>query len=536
MQLFSDADRRFSEAVSQLAYTNPFLPERIEREKAVLGRQFNEPRSVWSRRVEEEQTRPNVLKIRERVDAVVDKTHGRLKAQDARRDAIAEPDRTLYQDLVHYVLYYRYWASFSAAISASDPRDQKVPFWEDFRRDFVHLLAPVLGPDTAAREARHLFACLFQLRRAFHHTFNFIVGASPSAARLRARIWQSIFTHDVRRYRRSLFDKMGDITTLITGPSGTGKELVARAIGLSRFLPFDPRQQRFDADPHGLFSAVNLSALSPSLIESELFGHRRGAFTGATEDRTGWLEACPPLGTVFLDEIGELDASIQVKLLRVLQDRAFQRLGDTTERHFEGKIVAATNRDLAHEMLAGRFREDLYYRLCSDLITTPSLAEQLAEAPDDLPNLVRYLAQRICSDEADALADEVVEWVTANLGADYAWPGNIRELEQCVRNILVHKEYCPLAATGDGSQGGSPPAVRPGNGAAADTGHHEAAASLARRIADEMAHARLTAEELLQHYCTLVYATAGSYEATARQLKLDRRTVKSKVNLALLDS
>jgi transcriptional regulator with GAF, ATPase, and Fis domain len=102
------------------------------------------------------------------------------------------------------------------------------------------------------------------------------------------------------------------------------------------------------------------------LIESELFGHRRGAFTGALADRAGWMEVCPPAGAVFLDEIGEVDSSIQVKLLRVLQSRAFQPLGGTDTRRFEGKIIAATNRDLPVEIRAGRFREDFYYRLCSD--------------------------------------------------------------------------------------------------------------------------------------------------------------------------
>src|SRR4030095_10303350 len=118
----------------------------------------------------------------------------------------------------------------------------------------------------------------------------------------------------------------------------------------------------------GPFYALNPSALSPTLIESELFGHRRGAFTGAVQDRAGWLEVCPATGTVFLDEIGELDPAIQVKLLRVLQSRTFQRLGDTRDRPFLRKLIAATNRDLGREMAAGEFRKDFYYRLCSDFV------------------------------------------------------------------------------------------------------------------------------------------------------------------------
>ena len=185
---------------------------------------------------------------------------------------------------------------------------------------------------------------------------------------------------------------MGDVTTLVIGPSGTGKELVARSIGLARYIPFDPAGGCFAESFAESFHAVNLSALSPTLIESELFGHRKGSFTGAVVDRQGWFEVCPPLGTVFLDEIGELDPTIQVKLLRVLQSRGFQRMGETSDREFHGKIIAATNRDLAAAMRGGQFREDFYYRLCADVIHTPSLREQLAEAPDDLPAILDALA------------------------------------------------------------------------------------------------------------------------------------------------
>src|SRR5437879_1939822 len=186
----------------------------------------------------------------------------------------------------------------------------------------------------------------------------------------------------MRRYRRGLYDRMGDVTTLVVGPSGTGKELIARAIALSRFIPFDARTSRFTED-FALFHPLNLSALAPTLIESELFGHHRGAFTGALQDRIGWLEKCGPCGTVFLDEIGDVDAGIQVKLLRVLQSRTFERLGETTPRQFRGKIIAATNRDLAAEIQAGRFRAAFYYRLCADIVATPPLAEQLRDAPDE---------------------------------------------------------------------------------------------------------------------------------------------------------
>jgi transcriptional regulator with GAF, ATPase, and Fis domain len=304
---------------------------------------------------------------------------------------------------------------------------------------------------------------------------------------------------------------MGDFTTLITGPSGTGKELVARAIALSRYIPFDARSQSFVEDFSGSFHALSLSALSPTLIESELFGHRRGAFTGALDDRTGHLEICPAYGTVFLDEIGEIDPLIQVKLLRVLQSRVFQRLGDTQERVFGGKILAATNRDLAVEMASGHFRRDFYYRLCSDMIQTPSLHEQLQHSPGELHDLVLFIARREAGDEAESLTQEVVDWVNKSLGRDYAWPGNFRELEQCVRNVLLRREYRP-----------------PAPAAALAT---DAAGNLCRRLTA----GDLSADELLRGYCTLIYARCHSYEETARRLKIDRRTAKAKIDADLLE-
>ena len=262
----------------------------------------------------------------------------------------------------------------------------------------------------------------------------------------------------------------------------------------------------FPGEDAAAFFPINISALSPTLVESELFGHRRGAFTGAVADRKGWLEICPDFGSVFLDELGDLDPAIQVKLLRVIETRTFHPVGDTAGRQFRGKLIAATNRDLPAAMRQGRFREDLYYRLCSDQVTTPSLAEQLADSPDLLRDLVVHMARRVAGEEARELAAEVEAWIAANLGADYPWPGNFRELEQCVRNVLIRHNYRP-AATAVGSP--------------------------AEEFLRDARAGRLTADALLRRYVTLVYTETGSYEETARRLALDRRTVKSKVDRAL---
>jgi transcriptional regulator with GAF, ATPase, and Fis domain len=379
-----------------------------------------------------------------------------------------------------------------------------VDFYPVFRADTEARFAlPGLREALGPQDAPHLFASAFQIRRAFHNIFRSLVGGSLPMARLRAAIWQSIFSHDLVRYRRVLHARMGDFATLITGPSGTGKELVARAIALSRYIPYEPKRGGFAGDFTTGFFPLNLAALSPTLIESELFGHRRGAFTGALADRAGWMEVCPPAGAVFLDEVGEIDTGIQVKLLRVLQSRTFQPLGGTESRRFEGKIIAATNRDLRAEIRAGRFREDFYYRLCSDQLATPSLREQLDAAPDDLGTLVTHIAGRLLGeDEAGEFAASALAWIEKNLGARYAWPGNFRELEQCMRNLLLRGEYRPTG-----------PLVR---GAAEDW----------NTLIESGA---LTAEELLRRYTRLVFAQARTIEETARRLDLDRRTVKARL-------
>jgi DNA-binding NtrC family response regulator len=507
MHVLSDREREVVEAISRLAFCNPFTPERLRLERQVLGEAFTPFDVVWHAQTDAAGANPNVPGIAARALELAEGLRARLVS--AKAPKLRGSELELYRDLVFYVVYSRYELRLFEGIhgAGGEGRSGSFGFYRDFLADLERYLdLPVLREHRV--DAEHLFACFFQIRRAFHFTFRSIVGGSMPAAELRERVWQSIFTHDLRRYQRALYRSMGDVTTLVTGPSGTGKELVARAIGYSRYIPFDARALRFRESWDESFYPLNLAALSPTLIESELFGHRRGAFTGAVADRVGWFEVCPPLGTVFLDEIGEIEPAIQVKLLRVLETRTFQRLGETRSRRFQGKVVAATNRDLSREMREGRFRADLYYRLCSDILETPSLRERIAAAPEELSNLVLFLAERSVGEELAAeVAREVEEWIARNLGTGYPWPGNVRELAQCVNNILIRREYRP-AGSGSG-------------------GIHE-------RLAEEILAGGLTAEEVLRRYCTLVYARTGSYEEAARHLELDRRTVKSRVDLELL--
>src|SRR5581483_11082991 len=421
MAVFSKQEHQFLSAVAQLGYGNPFLPERIAHEKAALGRDFIPGGQVWSASVSDPDAEPpNVTAIYKKLNPLMEGLPARLNAAPDLRDE----DVTLYEESVHYLLYQRYHANFVAAHG-------KWRFYREFLADWNRFCRLPAKRWESSLNPAHVFACLRQIQRAFHHIYDNIIGNSMPAARLRASIWQSIFTHDMRRYRRAMYRKMGDFPTLITGPSGTGKELIARAIAAARYVPFDPERMEFPGpikeDASGdSFLPINIAALSPALIESELFGHRRGSLTGAIGDRKGWLEACAPWGSVFLDELGEMDLAIQVKLLRVIETRMFSAVGDTVLRSFHGKLIAATNRDLPAEIRAGRFREDLYYRLCADLIPTPSLADQVRDSPPVLSELLLYMTQRTVGEEAPRCLPEIEAWIAKNLPADYTWPGNYR--------------------------------------------------------------------------------------------------------------
>ena len=501
-------DQQLLAQLSQLALRNPFSPERIELEQSVLGKDFHpEDMIAWSRRhTPTEEERPNVTRLAGASRAIIQ----RVQQEVAQGKSISDQSLKDYWNVTIYALLYRHIVPLPPAKMMQPKTTAKT--WDAFEADYRQLVNLPGLTEAHTQPATQIFAFLCQIHRAFYNIFTFILGDSLPSAKLRASVWQSIFTCDLQRYRCGLFARMSDLPSLITGPSGTGKELVARAIGLSQFIPFDPVKKCFTASDEGSFSPLNLSAMSPNLIESELFGHRKGSFTGAIADRKGWLELCQPSGAVFLDEIGELDPMLQVKLLRVVQQRTFSRTGDTTEIRFVGKLIGATNRNLSDEMKAGRFREDLYYRLCADRIQTPSLRQQLDDRPEDLYSLTQHLANKIAGDGSGPLAEQAVEWIQTNLGPNYPWRGNIRELEQCISSIMIRNEYAPSDSLGSQTQ------------------------STAGQWTAEAIECRLTADQLLGRYCTWLYHHAGSYEAAAKVLEIDRRTVKAKIIEPMLET
>lgn len=515
--IFSPLDRTAAERLTRLAYTNPFLPERVNLERQILGRDFESAPPVLHREAgfRFDVLHPNIAKLNAVTRRVVERARERLLATPSPEAA----ELQLYGDVCLFSLYLLIETDLDVRVGSTAAIARSSDWsdcWRRFSPEFDRLLKISGRSSIVPHTPEHAFAVFFQIARAFLHIYEHILGSSKAATQLRASVWESIFSHDLRRYSHWLYRHMDQIATLVTGPSGSGKELVAKAIGVSQYIPFDARRAVFICDHGAAFQAVNLSALPLTLIESELFGHHKGAFTGATAARIGWLEQCPQEGAVFLDEIGELDVTLQVKLLRVLQTRAFSRVGETTERKFRGKLIAATNRNLTDEMHAGRFRPDLFYRLCADQIVTPSLHEQLQEVPDDLHHYVSHVARRIFGEDSNDMDDFVAEteqWIEQNLSPHYAWPGNIRELEQCVRNLLIHRNYQP-AQFHQKSQ---------------------TATSLDRFLSDIKATS-LSRDQLDGRYFALVLSRSANLEEAASRLGVDRRTLKRLLDQEFYDA
>lgn len=210
-----------------------------------------------------------------------------------------------------------------------------------------------------------------------------------------------------------------DLTVLISGESGTGKELVARAIHLH-----SSRAKK-------VFVSINCGTLTETLLESELFGYERGAFTGAHQKKKGLFEAAHT-GTIFLDEIGEMSPSCQVKLLRVLQESAFRPIGGHLEVSVDVRIIAATNRDLAEESTTGRFRSDLFYRIAVLTINTPALRSR----PSDIPILIQHFLDQAQKTLTRSQKHKFEDHAIAMLST-YGWPGNVRQLRHVVERLVA---------------------------------------------------------------------------------------------------
>ena len=306
------------------------------------------------------------------------------------------------------------------------------------------------------------------------HGFENIIGVSPAMQEVFATIRQAAPTR---------------ATVLIQGESGTGKELVARALHQC-----SPRRD-------GPFVPVHCAALAPTLLESELFGHEKGAFTGAVERRRGRFELADG-GTLFLDEIGEIDAALQVKILRVLEERKFERVGGTETVSVDVRLVAATNRDLRKKVAEGTFREDLFYRLYVVNLTLPPLRDR----DGDIVLLAQHYLKTLAAENGKqevAITPEAMDALVA-----YSWPGNVRELRNVIERMVVLGTGAKLT-------------VRDLPAALRAAGAGKAASSRAGRVLRD-AERQLIEDALRRH--------KDNRTAAARDLGISRRTLHRKLN------
>jgi sigma-54 dependent transcriptional regulator, flagellar regulatory protein len=470
LRRLSDPEREFLVQLAEVAFSNPFSHKRAELvARMAPGTPFGD-----------------VTANREALARVANARLGRLLEEPG---SLTPQERPLLEPALLYVCYHRFVPQIDALIErqAKGGAPQPVRFAEEAIGALVH-------SGFAEERAARFFSLFFQLRRAFFFIVGSLAGDCPSMLRLREALWNNVFTHDMRGYEAALWNRMEDFSTLFLGETGTGKGQAAAAIGRSAYIPFDVAQGRFAANFADSFIAINLSQYPEQLIESELFGHRKGSFTGAIDHHQGVFERCSAHGALFLDEIGEVSIPVQIKLLQVLQERTFTALGGHEKKRFSGRVIAATNRSLDALRRDGRFREDFFYRLCSDVIEVPTLRQRIAESPAELELLVRLLVGRIAGSQDPGVVLEALE---RDLPKGYPWPGNVRELEQAVRRILLTGHYRPQALT---------------------------AADEADSFTERLRMGELTAEELLAGYSRMLYRRVGTYAEVAKRTGLDPRT------------
>jgi hypothetical protein len=475
----SPHDRKFFELVSRAAFSNPFSDARIELDLKIAG---------GSQDVSSKERVPRMYHV------VAEKVRN-LEAEDkADVRLYAEKDRYTIQSVFLFDVFYRFIEDFDRLIlDQIKVGDRSCPV--PFARSAISLM---IQRGFTATEARWFFAMFYQLRRAFYFIDRTLVGSGPSMRQLRLHLWNDVFTHDILWYGRYLWNRMEDFSTLLLGETGTGKGTAAAAIGRSGFIPYDEKKGCFAESFTRSFISINLSQYPETLIESELFGHKKGAFTGAIDHHEGLFARCSPYGSIFLDEIGDLSIPVQIKLLKVLEERTFSPVGSHEKGRFSGRIIAATNKPVDELRHKGLFRDDFFYRLCSDIITVPPLRQRLQENPRELDEILNHLIFRMIGETSQELARMVQSVIDTDLGKYYTWPGNVRELEQAVRRILLTRHYRGEVIMSD----------------------------LRTQLFSGIATGSLDAHNVLTTYCTLLYEQFGTYEEVARRTKLDRRTVK----------
>ena len=485
----TNGERSFFELVRAAIAANPFSDTRKELDLQIAGSYAERPAS----RIVDGAVR----EVKSRIQKLVTEDRAHIKQY---RGA----DRQLVRSAFLFDTFHRLIPQFDQLIIEQvQAGDRPLPVYFA-----TEALARLRNRGFSNEEACRYFELFFQMRRAFYFIQESLVGRCPCMIRLRESLWNTIFTHSIHLYDEHLWNRMEDFSTMILGPTGAGKGTAAAAIGRSGYIPFDTKKNAFLENFTSAFISINLSQFSETLIESELFGHRKGAFTGAIENYQGVFDRCSPFGSILLDEIGEVSQPIQIKLLQVLQARCFAPVGDHEKRRFSGRVIAATNRPLSQIRERCIWREDFFYRLCSDIIMIPSLAQRISEDRDELELLLNHTTQRILGRPSPELVQQLCDQIFEQLGQDYPWPGNVRELEQCVRRMLVSRRYSPFQEV-----------EKP---------------DLERRLKQGIAKGELDAQTLIAGYCHLLYERHGTYEAVAQRTQLDRRTAKKYIHQGMV--
>lgn len=482
MNILQAEQRDFFTQISELAFVNPFSEQRERADSHLLN------------------IAPRSLNSCQRIERMQELLETRLKQlqplSEFRLDAYPGKDREILEYAWLFYQFHRFQPHFSQFIDAQQ-RAGDEPLELFFAGDLIDCFRRTGFSDIETTKYIGLF---YQLQRGYYFINDSLSGDCSSIIELRMRLWNNIFTFNPHWYLDHLLGRMEEFSTLLLGATGSGKSLVAHAIGCSGFIPFDLQTRRFRESFTRSFQAINLAQYPASLLESELFGHKKGAFTGAIDNHQGLFARCSAYGAVFIDEIGDIDIPTQVKLLNVIQDRTFSPVGSHEKRRFSGRVISATNRDIEQLRRDGQFRDDLYYRLCSDVIVVPSLRQRLAQNPAELNTLIAGLLQRVIAHPDANLVRRIEKRIRASVPEDYSWPGNVRELEQCIRRICLtgsyHAGQCRQREDRQSTQ-------------------------TWQENSDE-----ISAQQLLRNYCRLLYDRHGSYEAVARITRLDRRTAK----------
>ncbi|MBF0453041.1 MAG: sigma 54-interacting transcriptional regulator [Candidatus Magnetomorum sp.] len=481
----SDTDRNFFLLVDKAITTNPFSDQRRRVDLRIAGKSEN----------------LNIHKI----EAAIKNVDTRIKELEhngySRIDQFCESDRKLMEHVYLFQFFYSFRDRFDQLILDQIKAGETsipVPFAQQiytfFKRKGFH-----------SKTIHRYIAMCYQVRRAFYFINRTLIGSSGAMKTLRFQLWNNVFTGNIDLYDRYMWDRMEDFSTIILGETGTGKGTAAMAIGRSGYIPFDETSGCFAESFLKSFIAINLSQFPESLIESELFGYTKGAFTGAVKDHQGIFSRCSACGSIFLDEIGDVSIPIQIKLLQVLHERNFCAVGSHHVERFRGRVIAATNRSINKLRRENIFRDDFYYRLCSDVITVPSLRQRIAEDPKELDTLLSFTVNRIVGRPSPELTDMVKAVILKNLGIQYPWPGNVRELEQCVRNVIVGQDY-----KGD---------------------HKYTEPDALSQLVESIRKGELNTQSLIAGYCDYLYTHHQNYEKVARCLQVDSRTVKKYLTL-----